>query len=252
MAMSDEEIQGRMYLHWLETYTSGAWQNDRRVRMEHARLHIDPLYEMDLGTFIHPLEQSYPAQYKVMIDNLRVSSNRISRECLQVDSYGTWCTLLTYIIGGISIRRSMQEKVHHTIKSQEALADKLIGQQYRTRITFRDWSQFMDAEYLNSTPSELWSRSLGEDRYIPVLTDVVEETTQEELLTIDSEIDPADSKGDTEVVSNVINFLLEKSKREEDVQSLLSETMFNFAGYTAEEKEGVHKFVLQLTAMLPK
>jgi len=256
-AMSDEEIQGRMYLHWLEYHTSGSYQWDRRVRMEHARSQVDPLYVMDLGTYIHELEQTNPDQYQIMINNLRVSSDRIARECLQVDNLVTWYIRSTYLINATSMRRSGQEKMYYDIKKQELLVEKLISQAYRTRISYRDWSRFMDGEYLHSTSFKKWSRSLGEDRYISVLDDVVEEATQLELLPTDIEVSPTDSKGDAvqdtakqEVGSNVLNFLFEKEKRAETVKELLTGQTFDFSfdDYTTEEKEGVLKFGLEIIA----
>ena len=139
-----------------------------------------------------------------------------------METFGEWYVFSTYAANANPVRRRLQEKTHADINAfyerQEALAELLVDQALE--------QQAMVA---------------------PVLTDVVEETTQEELLPTDSEVSPISDDNETEVVSNVISLVLARERRAADVQQLLSKMSFDFSGYTEEQKEGARKFILELS-----
>ena len=198
-----------------------------REAVEQARKSVSPMYEMDIGTQVHPLEQTDLAAFHKLVSSLQ--TNRLAMHhygILNSLQFNQWSKLQSH---HQSLPLIDVDTIEHLTnqKNKEALAEKLVAKA-RNQHSFKHWVEHVESLHV-----------------VPVLTNVVEETTQRKLTTIDSEVNPITDGKVTEVVDNVFNLQTAKLKRNQGMQKLLS-GMFNFKDFSVEEKAGAKKFIAQL------
>ena len=225
-----QSADGWRYMDYLQKYCGS---DQGRGVVEAARLSVDPMYIQDLGTFVHPLSQCHTADYNTFIrymNHKRLAA--FDYDLIGNQTFEEWSRRMTHetkassnstpIIDFETIEYLTQQR------NKEALAEKLVNIALNQH-SFKHWVENVESLHI-----------------VPVLTDVVEKTTQDvPLPTIDTLVGPPLEK--VEVVDNVVSMKKVRDERAVGMEKLIQGfSKIDFSNFTPEQEEGARMFIMQL------
>jgi hypothetical protein len=196
------ETEGPTYARWLAKYS--VLSNGERLSTETVKSLISPGYCMDLGTHVHILEQMNMDTFNIMVASK--TSRRIAMfdyGILRNDSAANWlrqhmprkCTAVEQVSIPVITVEQIEAKQGRVIK--ETLFDNIINQ-YESKARFRNWVAYAESEV------------------VPVLTDVVEDTTQMVSDTTIKQDSPSSYNAE------VVSLTERRNKNKEGIKNLTS------------------------------
>ena len=194
------EVEGPAYARWLNAHSSAY----ERASREYAKKQLSPGYCTNTGVDVHILEQINLASFKAMVDGKQ--SRRIAMfdyGLLRNDSAANWLrqymprknTAAVSVSTPVITVEQIEAKQDRVIK--ETLFDNIMNQ-YESKARFRNWVAYAESEV------------------VPVLTDVVEDTTQMVSDTTIKQDSPSSYNAE------VVSLTERRNKNKEGIKNLTS------------------------------